>query len=134
MVRKAKKSEVEEIKKIIDSSEEMDTMSETFPKAYYERIIEKGILLIAEENKKIVGVCFGTFNAKEKWADLLGLTVLPKFRNKGLGSSLVKAFEEFVKKKKLKTIDLYADKKQLLLFRKLGYKEGRAYTAFRKKL
>ena len=134
MIRLANKSEIKEIKKIVDAFEEMDVISETFPKEYYERIIKKGILLVSEENEKIVGVCFGTYNTKEKWADLLGLVVLPEFRNKGIGSSLVKYFEKIAKENKLKTIDLYVDKKQLSLFRKLNYNEGRSYTAFRKKL
>ena len=134
MIRLANKSEIKEIKKIVDAFEEMDVISETFPREYYERIIKKGILLVSEENEKIVGVCFGTYNTKEKWADLLGLVVLPEFRNKGIGSSLVKYFEKIAKENKLKTIDLYVDKKQLSLFRKLNYNEGRSYTAFRKKL
>src|SRR3989344_7158840 len=134
MIRLANKSEIKEIKKIVDAFEEMDVISETFPREYYERIIKKGILLVSEENEKIVGVCFGTYNTKEKWADLLGLVVLPEFRNKGIGSSLVKYFEKIAKENKLKTIDLYVDKKQLSLFRKLNYNEGRSYTSFRKKL
>ena len=134
MIRWAKKSEIGKVKQLIDSFEEMDIITETFPKKYYERIIKKGILLISEEDNKIVGVCFGTYNVKEKWADLLGLVVAPDFRNKGIGSLLVKEFESFVKKIKLSTIDLYADRKQLQLFRNLNYKEGRTYIAFRKKI
>ncbi len=64
---------------------------------------------------------------------MLGLVVAREFRNKGIGSALINEFENFVKKNKLKNIDLYADKKQLPLFRKLSYKEGRTYTSFRKK-
>lgn len=67
-------------------------------------------------------------------ADLLGLVVKEEFRKKGIGSLLVREFERFVIKNKLKAIDLYADKTQILLFRGLGYKEGRVYTAFRKKI
>ena len=133
-IRKAKNSEIKGIKKLIDKFEEMDVIKETFPETYYRRILQKGILIVAIENNKLVGVCFGTYNAKEKWADLLGLVVKEKFRKKGIGSSIVKEFERIVKSKKLKTIDLYADKTQLQLFKKLSYKEGRTYTAFRKKL
>lgn len=89
--------------------------------------------MVAIESDKLAGVCFGTYNIKEKWADLLGLVVKKDFRNKGIGSLLVKQFEIIVKSKKLKTIDLYADKAQLQLFKKLGFRQGRTYTAFRKK-
>jgi len=134
MIKKPKINEIKEIKKLVDSSKEMDIIEESFSLDYYERILDKGILLIAEENNKIVGVCFGTYNKKEKWADLLGLIVRKEFRKKGVGSGLVKKFERTCKKYKLKTIDLYSDKLQLNLFRKLKYKQGRIYISFRKKL
>ena len=133
-IRKAKNSEINEIKRLVDEFEEMDVIKETFPETYYRRILKKGILLVAIESKELVGICFGTYNTKEKWADLLGLVVKKNFRKKGIGSSLIKEFEKIVKNKKLKTIDLYADKTQLQLFKKLSYKQGRTYTAFRKKI
>lgn len=133
-IRKAKNSDINQIKKLVDLSEEMDTIKETFPEGYYKRILRKGILIVAAENYEIIGVCFGTYNTKEKWADLLGLVVKEEFRKRGMGSSLVKEFEKTAKEKKLKTIDLYSDKNQLQLFKKLGYKEGRIYIAFRKKI
>ncbi len=131
-IRKAKSSEVTQVKILVDNFEEMDVIKETFPEEYYRRILKKGILLVAVENNKLVGVCFGTYNTKERWADLLGLVVKKEFRKKGIGSSLIKEFEKITRKKKLKTIDLYADKTQLQLFKKLKYKQGRTYTAFRK--
>lgn len=133
-IRKAKNSEIKEIKKLVDESEKMDVVTETFPETYYRRILQKGILLVAIENNELVGVCFGTYNTKEKWADVLGLVVKEEFRKKGIGSSLVKEFEKIAKDKKLKTIDLYAEKTHLRIFKKLKYRQGRTYTAFRKKI
>jgi len=132
-IRKAKKSEIPEIKQLVDSYEEMDVISETFPEEYYERILKKGILLVSIDKSSIIGVCFGTYNTKENWADLLGLVVEENFIKKGVGSSLVKEFEKSIDEKSLGTIDLYADKKQVKLFSDLGYTKGRTYTAFRKK-
>jgi len=133
-IRKAQNSEIKQIKKLVDFFEEMDVIEETFPEKYYRRILKKGILLVAIEDNELIGVCFGTCNTKEKWADLLGLVVKEKFRKRGVGSSLVKEFEKIAKAKNLKTIDLYADKTQVLLFKRLSYKQGRIYIAFRKKL
>ncbi len=133
-IRRAKNSEIREIKKLVDTFQEMDVIKETFSETYYRRILRKGILIIANENGVLVGVCFGTYHTQEKWADLLGLVVKEKFRKVGIGSSLIKEFENIAKNKKLKTIDLYADKTQLQLFQKLNYKQGRTYVAFRKKL
>jgi|SRR3989344_1785957 len=133
-IRKAQNSEIKQIKKLVDFFEEMDVIEETFPEKYYRRILKKGILLVAIEDNELIGVCFGTCNTKEKWADLLGLVVKEKFRKRGVGSSLVKEFEKIAKAKNLKTIDLYADKTQVQLFKRLSYKQGRIYIAFRKKL
>jgi hypothetical protein len=41
-------------------------------------------LLVAIENNKLVGVCFGTYNIQEKWADLLGLVVKENLERKVL--------------------------------------------------
>ena len=133
-IRKAQSTEIEQIKMLVDSFEEMDVIKETFSEGYYLRILEKGILLVAIEDYEIVGACSGTYNVKEKWADLLGMVVKENFRGKGIGSSLIKEFERIVKERRLNTIDLYADGTQLKLFKKLNYKQGRTYTAFRKKL
>lgn len=133
-IRKAKKSEIKDIKKLVDSQDEMDTIEETFPLDYYERLIKKGILLVSLIEEKIIGVCFGTYNTKEEWADLLGLVVEEKHRRKNIGKSLIIEFEKIVKEKNIHSIDLYADKKQIKLFSNLNYEQGRTYTAFRKKI
>ena len=133
-IRKAKSSEIKEIKKLVNNDEELNNLEETFSEDYYKRILKKGILIVAVEEEKIVGVCFGTYNVKEKWADLLILVVKEEFRNKGIGTSLVNEFETIAKNKKLNTIDLYAEKNSLHLFNKLKYQQGRTYTAFRKKI
>ena len=134
VIRKAKISEIEKIKQLFDSFKEMDIILETFPKNYYKRILEKGILIVAVESEELLGSCFGTYNLKEKWADLLGLAVKKEFQKQRIGSSLIKEFEMICKEKKLKTIDLYSDKAQINLFEKLKYTKERTYTSFRKKL
>lgn len=134
MIRKAKLSEIKEVKKLIDSFEEMDVIPETFPEIYYQRILKKGILLVSVEENKIVGVCFGTYNIKEGWADMLGLVVTRDFQKKGIGTSLISSFEKFARDKKLKTIDLDTNEHQLQFFKKLGYQQGKTLVAFRKKL
>ncbi len=113
-IRKAKVSEIKEIKRLIDSFEEMDIIPETFSEEYYKRILKKGILIVAVQEHEIIGSCFGTYNEKEKWADLLGLAVKEKFRKRGIGILLVKEFEKICKSKRLETIDLYADKSQVV--------------------
>ena len=134
MIRKANSLEVSNIKKFVDTFEEMDVVTGTFSEEYYKNLIIKGILIVAEEDNEIIGVCFGKYNIKENWADLLGVVVDKDYQKKGIGSNLVKEFEKIVIDKKINLIDLYADKEQNTLFTNLGYKEGRAYISFRKKL
>ncbi len=133
-IRKAQVYDIKYIKNFVDSFEEMDTIKETYPETYYRRILEKGILLIALKEEELIGVCFGTYSTKEKWADLLGLVVKRDFRKLGIGGDLVREFERIVKRKNLNTIDLYADSTQIPLFTNLKYHKGRTFTAFRKKL
>lgn len=65
-IRKAKNSEIKQIKKLVDSFQEMEAIEETFPEEYYQRILKKVILLAAVEKNELVGVCFGTYNVKER--------------------------------------------------------------------
>lgn len=134
MIRKATIKDIAKIKKLVDSSPEMDADMLTFPKMYFKRIIQKEIMLVAEEKKKIIGICFGSYNTKEKWADLLGLVVSKKFRKKGTGKELLEQFELVAKKRKAKTIDFYTNSAYSALLNKLKYKKGRTFTSFRKKL
>jgi N-acetylglutamate synthase-like GNAT family acetyltransferase len=129
MIRKAKKSEITQVKKLIDSYEKS---KEVFSEDYFLRILKKGILLVSIEENNLIGACFGTYNKRENWADLLGIVVDKKSKNKGIGVQLVKEFERIIRIKKIKAIDLYADEKQRLFFKKLNYTSERKYIAFRK--
>lgn len=131
-IRKAKEEEIQDIKKFVDTFKEMDTDPNTFTKKYYERILKEGILLVAKK-EDIIGVCFGKYNEKEDWADLLGLAVHEKHRKQGVGTALLKRFENIVEEKNISTIDLYAHKNQVQFFENQNYEKGPTYTAFRKK-
>lgn len=133
-LRKALSSDVERIRTIIARTEELDAAPETFSRQYITRIIRRGILLVALVSNTIVGICFGTHNQKENWADLLGLAVLPASRGQGIGRTLVRAFEDAVRHKNIDSIDLYADRDSAGFFEKLGYQPGRTYISFRKSL
>ena len=131
-IRKANEEDLHIIKSLVDLAEEMDTTESTFPISYFRRLMRDGIIYVATANSKVVGVCFGTYNGSEGWADILGLVVVPKYRDKNIAKRLVGKFEHFVKRKKIKTIDLYANPARIPLFKQLGYKQGRPYISFRK--
>jgi len=137
-IRASKPREVGSIKKLVDSSESLDTEEDTYTEEYFERLIDEGILLVAVENEKgeadIVGACFGTYSSEEGWADLIGVVVHESLRREGIGKKLVKEFEREASKEDVSTIDLFADKSSTEFFDKLGYERGREYVAYRKML
>lgn len=132
-IRKAKLSDVDSIKRLIERSSEFDVISEVFTEDYYEYFIRSGVALVAEEGDKIIGVCFGNFNIKNNLAEMKGLFVIPKFRKTGIAGKLVEEFESFVKKKGVGTIIFYAKRNQGRLFKELGYKHGGVSIPFRKR-
>jgi N-acetylglutamate synthase-like GNAT family acetyltransferase len=133
-IRLARKSEVLAVKKLVDTTKELDVQNETFPRTFFSRVQKSGILFVATRNSRIIGCCFGTWNVKEKWADMLGLVVEKKERKNGVGRKLVHAFEEKAHTQGIRTIDLFAHHTVKGLFPKLGYTAGETYVAFRKKL
>ncbi len=104
---------------------------------YFKRLIncKEGIFLIAEHASKVVGVVYGEFNKKEDWAGLTGIAVLEKYRNKGIGSQLLKEFEKIIHNKNISTIELFAYIDTLAKhIHKLGYKKGGTYIICSKNL
>ena len=92
------------------------------------------LLLFVSDDGNIIGTCFGKFNREENWADMLGLAVKQHRQNEGIGTKLVKKFEQTISDFGISTIDLFADESRKSFFADLGYQEGRTYTAFRKTL
>jgi N-acetylglutamate synthase-like GNAT family acetyltransferase len=104
---------------------------------YFKRLIKskEGIFLIAEHASKIVGVAYGEFSEKEDFAELTGIAVLEKYRNKGIGSQLLREFEKIIHNKNISAIELFANINTLAKhIHKLGYKKGGTYISCSKNL
>jgi N-acetylglutamate synthase-like GNAT family acetyltransferase len=129
-LRPAKASELNSIKYFVDSVEE-DIIASTYSLNYYKRLHKEGILIVAESDG-LIGVCFGSFSKKEKWADLLIVAVEASQRKRGTGSMLVLAFEQVANEKGAKTIDYFANETQIEMMKGLGFKQGPKYISFRK--
>ena len=99
-------------------------------------INEKQIVLVAEENGKIIGFGMGERIAGNiAFAHLL--VVKKEYRNNGVGSMLSKAFESECKKRGIRLILLNAyskNKKTLNFFHKKGYIRGSPVYELAKKL
>lgn len=136
-VREAKQNEVNNIKELVDSAEEMDTDDSTYTIDYFEKLLSDHLLLVAvksNDTQSVIGTCFGKYNREQDWADMVGLVVQEGYRNEGIGTELVETFERVVADYNISTIDLFADKTRQSFFEQLGYKKGRTYVAFRKHL
>ena len=85
------------------------------------------LILVAEEDKKIVGLLIAEIWDKKKYSFFVNFVVLHDHRSKGIGTKLYKAYEEHCKKHDLKTITALvqtSNKVMQLFCEKKGYKKG----------
>jgi len=81
-------------------------------------------IIVLNGGKGIVTVSFENDNPNE--ATITGLSVYEKYRNKGLGTELVKLAEEEAKEFKVKRIILFSDENTFTYnwYQRLGYKRA----------
>ena len=85
------------------------------------------LVLVAEENTKIVGLLMAEIWEKKKYSYFVDFVVLPDYRSKGIGTKLYESYEEYCKKKGLKTIIglvQISNNKMQQFCEKKGYKKG----------
>lgn len=88
---------------------------------------ENSIFLIAENEGEIIGtlLCLGSGRKKIKHNTVLGMTVRPDFRNRGIGSRLMEHAVKWGKENKtVKRIELHVFKtndRAIHLYRKYGF-------------
>lgn len=93
------------------------------PLFWFQNIVkEKQILLVAKDNKKIIGFRMGERIAGN-WAAAHLMVVHPAYRNKGVGTQLIEAFETECKKRNMHGIMTYVHNNPatLAFFKKKGY-------------
>jgi GNAT superfamily N-acetyltransferase len=115
------------------------TVDSNFPfskqgKTYFlERITKKnGCVLVALENKKIIGYIAGgitkqeSYRTIEKLAEAENMFILEDFRNKGVGSELLDKFVDWCKSKnvnRIKVISSSANSKSISFYNKNGFSD-----------
>ena len=85
------------------------------------------LILVAEEDKKIVGLLIAEIWDKKKYSFFVNFVVLPDYRSKGIGTKLYKAYEDYCNKHDLKTITALvqtSNKVMQQFCEKKGYKKG----------
>jgi len=127
IIRKAKISDAEEIKKLTDFCAKRGAM---LFRPIYEIYSEIRDYFIAEVNKKVVGCCALHVLGKEYnpgskefiLAEIRSLVVSKNFQGKGIGTELVKECINEAKKMGINKIFTLTLKDNIKFFKKLGFK------------
>jgi len=102
-------------------------------KKLMEWLKKKEAIIYVAEDKKIVGYGMGEvidyppFIEGKKFGELDEVYVLPEYRGKGIGKKLTNKVIEFLKKKKVDTMEGYVDTKNKLAlktWKEMGFKEN----------
>jgi len=145
-IRKAEINDIEKIQKLnflLLEKEKTEygykTLNVIWPKTeigkkYILKLINSnnGIVIVAENNKKIIGYLFGkVVKNKPKIAELESFFIIDKYRDKGVGSKLYSEFETWCIKNKIKIIRLEVS---TLNKRGIGFYKKQKYIERTKKM
>ncbi|MBD3354890.1 GNAT family N-acetyltransferase [Candidatus Woesearchaeota archaeon] len=130
-IRKTKKKDLKRIAEIFRTEYGKSPYNERWDKNTAMKKIKEYfkhyIVFSAEEKKEIVGFLMGSV---EIWDDgkhgfIEEIVVSSEFQGKGYGKILVKYFEDFLKKKEAKRLDLFSHvkSKAFKFYKKIGFKK-----------
>lgn len=103
---RANVKDITELIKIVGGVKSIEDYPGEYNRAYFEKMLKRNIVLLAQLDKKIVG--FIEFEL-DKWAKrvfLESIAVSKKFRGQGIGLRLLDELELFAKKHKAKRISM----------------------------
>ena len=136
-VRRATPDDVDRVFSLAsDLATSFDVEERAF-KASYRQVLtdDHALLLVVEDNKEVVGYCLGfdhvTFFANGRVAWVEEMMVSSSHRRKGVGRSLMAAFERWSAARGAKLVAL-ATRRAAEFYRAVGYEESATY--FRKML
>lgn len=98
---------------------------------------KRNFIILAKENKKIAGFLTAEIYPGENFSFLCELFVKPEFRRKGLALRLIKEYEKYCKKMRYMDVMAFVKPRNtamIRLCRKTGFKEGKLFRYYRKKL
>jgi len=143
-VKRAKINEWKSILRLLKGAPELqcskDKVDSEYTKNYVkESIIEKkeDVVLVAEENKKVIGVLTAEIFKKKGYAYWTDFVVEKRYRNKGIGGMIYKKFEDICRENKISTIagiTKINDKEMHEFIKKRGFNLGKKVYFFEKKL
>ena len=136
-VRRANPDDVDRVLSLASGLATSFDVEERAFKASYRHVVtdDHALLLVVEDNKEIVGYCLGfdhvTFFANGRVAWVEEMMVSSSHRRKGVGRSLMAAFERWSAARGAKLVAL-ATRRAAEFYRAVGYEESATY--FRKML
>jgi ribosomal protein S18 acetylase RimI-like enzyme len=140
-IRKGRMSDAKEIYKRVCETPELHASDEEnvytldWVKSF---LTSKNLLvLIAEENKQIIGFIMAELWEKQGYSFLANMSIRPEYQRKGIGSRLYDEYENHCRKLKLKTINylvLSTNEKMQNWSEKHGFKKGKMLSYYEKKL
>jgi len=137
-IRKATIKDLDECVKIshIPEFSYLYEVSNSKAKKYLRNYIDKGLLLVAEEDNHIAGFISGEFMLGNfVWVD--AITVKKEMRGKGVGKRLFKGFRKSCTQKGVKNLYLMApkfNKNTIKFYESIGMKKGNEFIEFSERL
>lgn len=133
MIRYAKAKDLQRCA-ALSRIEELQTPEGDYPSAgYLKAFLGKGLFLVAEENKKVLGYIAGeALNGKTAYLNCLAVDA--KERGKGIGTMLLAAFKKRARNK-ARMIFVFAPKsnqRSMRFYKKNGLVKGKEYVFFSK--
>ncbi|MDE1827934.1 MAG: GNAT family N-acetyltransferase [Candidatus Micrarchaeota archaeon] len=137
-IRKAKISDFNVLYKIGRSTPELKvSKNEIFmtPTDFKFAIANRnGIFLVAIEADRIIAFSYCAIEGPD-YACLVYNVVLPKYRGKGIGGLLIKKREQWLKRRRIKSVySLATNPNVARILAHLGYKKGKTLTWMEKRL
>ena len=101
-IRKAKKSEINLLRKIAKATPDvLDTQNYIEGEITFERLLKHGVCIVAELNKKIVGFLLANLNERTHCSYLIYCIVKPGYRSKGIGTKLMTEWFKICRKNRI---------------------------------
>lgn len=141
-IRKGRLSDLGEIYEILNRTKELhgrNDNKEEYPKSIIKETLldKRESVLIAEEDKKLIGLLIAEVWKKKKYSYLVNVFVKPEYRKKKVASILLKEHENRCKREgmnSLVALVLVDNKKMQSFMKKHNYKKGNKFYYYTKEL
>lgn len=137
-IRKAKLTDLPGIERWLHRTKELQSPTgHDLGPSYNRQLIKDGIGLVAEVEERLAGFLLAEADRKTGYSELLYLVVVPKYRGRGLGATLLHAYLDTCRKGGIRLVTSLAsasNRKAMDFFKKHGFSVGKPMTPFSKTL